>query len=212
MCLAFWWKDVIFEATFTGYHTVEVEERLKSRILFFIFSEIMFFFRFFWAFFNSSLCTESESRIFWPPIRIESLESIGVPLLNTVTLLSSRVSVTWAHHAIIINHNYYAINRILVTIVLRIFFTGLQGIEYYMCTYTISSRNYRSVFFILTRFHGLHVLIRTIFLIVSLSRIMLCHVDSTCHNRVLFSIWYWHFVDVVWLFLFVFVYIWRNTQ
>jgi len=210
-CIIRWWKDVVRESTFIGYHTVEVRQRLKSRILFFIFSEVMFFFSFFWAFFNSTICSERETRLLWPPIGLETLEAIRVPLLNTVTLLSSRVSVTWSHHALILSFPYYSILRIITTILLRVFFTLLQRIEYYTCTYTIASRNYRSIFFILTGFHRLHVLVRTIFLIVSLSRIIKSHIDPQHHFRILFSIWYWHFVDVVWLFLYLLVYLWRNN-
>ena len=204
-----WWGDVIKEGTFLGCHTSLVVRGLRVGMALFILSEVFFFVSFFWAFFHMSLGTLAEGGC-WPPVGVLPIRAFGVPLLNTAVLLSSGVRVTWAHYAVRVNDRKQAIESLLVTVLLGGWFTLLQAEEYYRASFTISDGVYGSLFFVITGFHGLHVLIGTAFLLVGLVRTRLYHF-SKGHNHVGLevAIWYWHFVDVVWVFLFIFVYWWR---
>jgi len=206
----FWWRDVIREATFLGCHTKLVQKGLRTGVILFIISEVLFFFGFFWAFFHSSLAPSIELGGMWPPRGIEALNPWEVPLLNTVILLSSGATITWAHHAIVSGDRKNAITALIYTILLAVCFTGFQALEYYEAPFTISDGIYGSTFFMTTGFHGFHVIIGTIFIFVCLIRLILHH--FTRHHHVGFeaAAWYWHFVDVVWLFLFISVYWWGS--
>lgn len=205
-----WWRDVIRESTFQGIHTKKVVKRIKWGIILFIVSEIIFFSSFFWAFFHSSLSPSVEVGIQWPPIGVKPFNPIGIPLLNTIILLSSGISITWAHNTII-NKNYnQTLKGIYLTVILGIYFSILQAIEYYEAPFTIADSVYGSTFFIRTGFHGLHVIIGTIFIMVSTIRIAKLHISSYHHVGFEASAWYWHFVDVVWLFLYISVYWWGS--
>nr|AKQ50958.1 cytochrome c oxidase subunit III [Isactinernus quadrilobatus] len=205
-----WWRDVIREATFQGLHTVVVKQGLKYGMLLFIASEVLFFFSFFWAFFHSSLAPTVELGAVWPPQGVNPLNPFSVPLLNTAVLLSSGATVTWAHHAIISGKKPEAIRGLTATVVLGVIFTALQAMEYYEAPFAISDSVYGSTFFVATGFHGLHVLIGTTFLAVCLAR--LASHQFTRHHHIGFEAasWYWHFVDVVWLFLYVCIYWWGS--
>jgi len=203
-----WWRDIVREATFEGFHTFRVQVGLRYGVLLFIISEVMFFFAFFWAFFHSSLSPAVELGGIWPPKGIDVLSPWDVPLLNTAILLLSGLTVTWAHHSIVCGDREGAITGLALTVGLGIIFTFFQGFEYYMCTFTIADSVYGSSFYIATGFHGFHVLVGTVALGVSLVRQMLGHFTTTHHFGFESAIWYWHFVDVVWLFLFTVVYYW----
>ena len=203
-----WWRDIVREATFQGHHTLVVQRGLKYGMLLFILSEVMFFFSFFWAFFHSSLGPEIEIGGVWPPIGIQTINAFDVPLLTTTILLSSGATVTWAHHAMIAGDRKNAINGLIVTIILAAIFTALQAMEYMEASFTIADSVYGSVFFVATGFHGLHVLIGTIFLTVMLIRLINHHFTKFHHLGFEAAAWYWHFVDIVWLFLYVFIYWW----
>jgi cytochrome c oxidase subunit 3 len=203
-----WWRDVIREATYQGHHTYIVQRGLKWGMLLFILSEVMFFFSFFWAFFHSSLSPGIELGAQWPPIGIVPINAFDVPLLNTAILLTSGATVTWSHHAIIAGNRYHTIISLFITVVLGVIFTGLQAMEYVESSFTIADSVYGSTFFVATGFHGLHVLIGTTFLIVCFFRIISHHFTKHHHNGFEAAIWYWHFVDYVWIFLFVTIYWW----
>lgn len=205
-----WWRDVIRESTYQGYHTLIVRQGLKYGIILFIVSEVCLFFSFFWAFFHSSLAPGVEIGGIWPPEGIESLNVFSVPLLNTVILLSSGATVTWAHYGIISGRREEALKSLGLTVVLGIVFTLLQGMEYYEASFAISDSVYGSTFFITTGAHGGHVLIGSTFLLVCWYRLI--KYQLTLHHHIGFeaAVWYWHFVDVVWLFLFVFMYWWGS--
>ena len=203
-----WWRDIIREATFEEQHTFSVQRGLRLGMILFIVSEVMFFFAFFWAFFHSSLSPAFNVGGVWPPVGIETIQTSGIPLTNTFFLLSSGATVTWAHHAIIVRAKKQAIIGLLLTIILAIIFTAFQGVEYFDAPFTITDSVFGSCFYMATGFHGFHVFIGTISLLVSLIRIMLNHFTSTHHFGFESAAWYWHFVDVVWLFLFVTVYWW----
>ena len=205
-----WWRDVIREATFQGHHTLMVKQGLKYGMLLFIASEVLFFFSFFWAFFHSSLSPTIELGAVWPPQGIDPLNPFSVPLLNTAVLLSSGATVTWAHHAIISGRRGEAIRGLTATVVLGLIFTALQAMEYYEAPFAISDSVYGSTFFVATGFHGLHVIIGTTFLAVCLGRLVSHQFTRHHHFGFEASSWYWHFVDVVWLFLYICIYWWGS--
>ena len=203
-----WWRDVARESTYQGWHNLFVVKGLMTGMLLFIVSEVMFFFRFFWAFFHSSLSPSCEIGIMWPPVGINVIDAFSVPLLNTAILLLSGVTVTWAHHSIEARHDSEARIRLATTCLLGLYFLYLQAEEYIEATFTFADSVYGSTFFIATGFHGVHVIVGTIILIVMLFRLFKNHFSARHHVGFLAAAWYWHFVDVVWLFLFVSIYWW----
>ena len=202
-----WWNDVTDEAI-AGYHTQSVVRSLQFGVMFFILSEIMFFFGFFWSYFALTTGTPVELGSMWPPIYINKINIFGIPLLNTLILLSSGVTVTIAHGYLICGKKIKTILWLVVTIILALTFTSLQVFEYVAANYTFQDSIFGSLFYILTGFHGLHVLIGTIFLLIGLIRIFYNHYHTDQHHGLEFAIWYWHFVDVVWLFLYLILYVW----
>lgn len=205
-----WWRDIVREGAYQGFHSLQVTQGLRWGIILFIVSEICFFFAFFWAYFHSSLGPTMELGSCWPPIGVYVLNPFQVPLLNTAVLLASGVSVTWAHHATIEGSYKESVQGLFVTVALGVYFTILQAGEYYEVSFAISDRVYGSTFFIATGFHGFHVLIGSTFLIVCLWRLMSCHFSTGHHFGLEAAIWYWHFVDVVWLFLYIRIYWWAS--
>lgn len=206
-----WWRDVIREATFEGHHTTPVQTGLRYGMLLFLVSEIMFFVAFFWAFFHSSLAPTVEIGAVWPPKGIQVLNPWEIPFLNTMILLSSGASVTWAHHAILAGRRDHALQGLLVTVVLAVIFTGFQAYEYVEAPFTIADGIYGSTFYLATGFHGFHVIIGTLFLTVCLGRVLRHHFTPHHHFGFEAAAWYWHMVDVVWLFLFVSIYYWGGA-
>nr|ATD53029.1 cytochrome c oxidase subunit III [Hishimonus phycitis] len=205
-----WWRDVIRESTFQGIHTKKVIKSMKWGMILFIMSEVLFFSSFFWAFFHSSLSPSIEIGMQWPPLGIKPFNPMSIPMLNTMILLSSGISITWAHNSII-NKNYsQTIQSMLITVILGIYFTFLQGIEYFEAPFTMADSVYGSTFFMSTGFHGLHVIIGTMFIMISTMRMFNLHMSSYHHVGFEASAWYWHFVDVVWLFLYISIYWWGS--
>jgi cytochrome c oxidase subunit 3 len=205
-----WWRDVVREATYEGHHTKRVQRGLRMGIGLFIVSEIIFFFAFFWAFFHSSLAPVYSIGGVWPPVGIEPINPWGIPFLNTLILLCSGFTLTWAHHALLAGGKKQSLIALGVTLSLAVIFTSLQAFEYKTASFSISDGIYGSVFYIATGFHGFHVLIGTIFLIVCTLRLIINHFSRTHHFGFEAAAWYWHFVDVVWLFLFVCIYWWGS--
>ena len=205
-----WWRDVTREASFQGKHTEKVERGIRIGIILFITSEVLFFFAFFWAFFHSSLSPNIEVGRVWPPAGVHALNPFDVPLLNTCVLLSSGATITWAHIAIIEDLWLESAISLTITVLLGGYFTVLQAIEYIMASFGISDRAYGSTFYVATGFHGLHVIIGTTFILVILYRHLSFHFSRTHHFGFEASAWYWHFVDVVWLFLYMCIYWWGS--
>lgn len=203
-----WWRDISREGTFQGLHTLIVATGLRWGIILFITSEVLFFFSFFWAFFHRSLTPSIEIGLQWPPAGIIPFNPFQVPLLNTIILLASGVTVTWAHHSLIENNHSQALTGLTLTVLLGLYFTSLQGLEYWESSFSISDSAYGSTFFMATGFHGIHVIIGTTFLIVCLMRHHSHHFSKTHHFGLEAAAWYWHFVDVVWLFLYISIYWW----
>lgn len=205
-----WWRDVIRESTYQGLHTKKVIKRIKLGIILFIISEIIFFRSFFWAFFHRRLSPSIEIGIIWPPKGIKPFNPIRIPILNTIILLSSGISLTWAHRSVIINNITQSTKRIIITILLGLYFTILQAIEYYESPFTISDSIYGASFFIATGFHGIHVIIGTTFILIIILRIINKQYTKNHHVGFESSAWYWHFVDVIWLFLYISIYWWGS--
>lgn len=204
----FWWIDVIREGTIEGQHTRSVVAGLRWGMILFIVSEVMFFFAFFWAFFHSSINPSIALGGTWPPAFLTTLSPWGIPLLNTVILLSSGATVTWTHHAIVDGSGNEGLQALVATVALAVFFTLLQGFEYVNAPFSISDSVYGSTFFLATGFHGFHVIVGTCFLTVCLIRLYFEHFTQEHHFGFEAAAWYWHFVDVVWLFLFLTIYWW----
>lgn len=205
-----WWRDVRREAALQGHHSLEVETNIRIGMVLFIASEVLFFVSFFWAFFHSSLAPCIEIGILWPPKNIRAFNPFQIPLLNTIILLSSGVSVTWAHHRLMENNHSQAKKGLIITVLLGLYFSFLQGYEYLEASFSFADSVYGSTFFLATGFHGLHVIIGTTFLLVCLVRLSRCQFSQTHHFGFEAAAWYWHFVDVVWLFLYITIYWWGS--
>ncbi len=203
-----WWNSVSLERTYQGLHTYPVQNGIRWGIILFITSEVLFFFSFFWAFFFVGINSRVWLGSYWPPLRILTFNPLQIPLLNTLILLSSGVTVTWSHHRILNNNFKQAKKRLLYTIFLGIYFTALQRFEYWEASFRISDSRYGSCFYLMTGFHGFHVIIGTIFLLACYLRLRSYHFSFSHHFRFEAAAWYWHFVDVVWLFLYISVYWW----
>ena len=234
-----WFWDIIIEATFEGRHTIAVQRGLRIGFILFLVSEVLFFFSFFWAYFYVSISPSIWIGAVWPPLGIKPIDPWGLPLLNTAILLSSGITVTWAHKAIVSGHlpqvggedaesnisgpdlvqnkdftgsellpaRTVVTKALVYTILLGLLFTFIQLYEYKHALFSINDGIYGSVFYILTGFHGFHVLVGTIFLTVCLLRHLAFHFTRDRHLGFEFAIWYWHFVDIIWIFLYVFVYV-----
>lgn len=205
-CLYNWFSDIIIESR--SHHTFQVRAGLKMGMKLFIVSEIMFFVAFFWAFFHSALSPSIWIGAIWPPKGIETLNPWGLPLFNTVLLLSSGVSLTWAHKAFKSGHRFVIIRGLILTVLLGILFTLCQIYEYKLADFTINDGIYGSVFYLATGFHGFHVFMGTVLLLVCLLRIIRNHFSRNHHIGFECAAWYWHFVDVVWIFLWLWIYLW----
>jgi cytochrome c oxidase subunit 3 len=185
-------------------------------MILFIASEVLFFAAFFWAFFDASLFPNSPEMPVraeatggvWPPKGISVIAPFDLPFMNTLILLLSGTTVTWAHHAILEGNKRDAVRGLTLTVILGAIFTGVQAYEYINAPFSFRENIYSSTFFMATGFHGFHVLVGTTFLLVCLFRAMAGQFKPTQHFGFEAAAWYWHFVDVVWLFLFFCIYWW----
>lgn len=202
------WIHTLVTESLLGYQTSTLQTRLIFAYLLFILREVIFFFSFFWRYFDSALLPTVEVGLQWPPVGIVTLNIYKIPLLNTVILLRRGLSITWAHDAIMLNHLNDAICRLATTIGFGWSFLLCQYHEYFEASFDISSGIYGRVFFVTTGFHGLHVFIGRIILLYCLGILIGGHYLFNNHLSFELSAWYWHFVDVVWLFLYTFVYSW----
>ncbi len=214
-----WWRDVVREAEHEGHHTPTVQLGLRYGMVLFIASEVMFFVAWFWAFFDASLFADEARQVArvaftggtWPPVGVEVFDPFHLPLLNTLILLTSGATVTWAHHALREGKRSGLIQGLAVTVALGVAFTAVQAYEYAHAPFAFTDGIYSSTFFMATGFHGAHVLIGSIFLIVCLLRSIAGHFKPEQHFGFEAAAWYWHFVDVVWLFLFFSIYWWGGA-
>lgn len=207
----YWWRDIIKEAVVEKAHSPIAKIGFRYGMSLFIASEVMFFVAFFWAFFAASLFPKDGIGGIWPPASITPIEAFDLPMLMTMILLLSGCTVTWAHHAILENNQKDAVTGLLITVILGIVFTGFQAFEYAHATFKFTENVYSSAFYMATGFHGFHVLVGTIFLAVCYFRAKKGHFTADSHFGFEAAAWYWHFVDVVWLFLFAAVYWWGGA-
>nr|ALO70757.1 cytochrome c oxidase subunit 3 [Neophonus bruchi] len=205
-----WWRDIVREGTFQGLHSFTVTMGLRWGMILFITSEIFFFISFFWGFFHSSLTPTIDLAMLWPPKNIITFNPTQIPLLNTLILLTSGLTVTWAHHSLMENNFPQSTQGLLITVILGLYFTALQAYEYLEAPFNISDAIYGSSFFMATGFHGIHVIIGTMFLFICLMRHLNNHFSPIHHFGFEAAAWYWHFVDVVWLFLYISIYWWGS--
>ncbi|MEM8811512.1 MAG: cytochrome c oxidase subunit 3 [Pseudomonadota bacterium] len=213
--MVFWWRDTIRESH-AGDHTQVVQLHLRYGMILFIASEVMFFVAWFWAYFDASLFPDHAKQFMrteltgghWPPDGIETFDPWHLPLLNTLVLLTSGTTVTWAHHALLHDDRKGLVAGLALTVVLGLLFTALQAYEYGHAAFGFSEHIYGATFYMATGFHGFHVIVGTIFLVVCLLRAMNGGFTPQKHFGFEAAAWYWHFVDVVWLFLFAAIYIW----
>ena len=208
--MSLWFRDVISEATYLGNHTLAVQRGLNMGIGLFIVSEALFFLAIFWTFFHSALSPTGELGAHWPPSGVESINPFELPLLNTIILLCSGVTVTYGHHSVIQGNRSGALYGLYFTIVLALEFTALQALEYSVSQFTIADGTFGSCFYFGTGFHGFHVMIGTAFIAVGLWRVLAYHSTDNHHLGLESGILYWHFVDIVWLFLFISMYYWGS--
>lgn len=204
-----WWRDVVRESQARIYHTEEVRHGLRVGFILFIASEVMFFFAFFWAFFHASVPFLSRvASPVWPPEGIATFSPWTLPFLNTLILLTSGAAVTLAHQALLEDNRGGLEKWLLATVILGFLFLGFQGYEYSHAAFGFADGIYPSIFFMATGFHGFHVFVGACFLTVCYLRAKRGHFTKDRHVGFEAAAWYWHFVDVVWLFLFVGIYWW----
>jgi len=208
LVMFFWWKDVIFESITENVHNKVTEVGLRYGMALFIASEVMFFVAFFWAFFNASIFPTEAIGYIWPPEVIHAIPAFHLPLLMTMILLLSGCTVTWAHHAILEDKKEEMTVALGLTVFLGLFFLCFQVYEYSHATFGFTDGVYASTFYMATGFHGFHVFVGTVFLAVCWFRAMKGHFSAERHFGFEAAAWYWHFVDVVWLFLFIAIYWW----
>lgn len=205
-----WGRSISIEATYLGCHTSYVRKGHLIGLSLFIVSEVFFFLSWFWAYFHFSLSPAVEVGSVWPPAGIISPSPFTVPLLNTLVLLTSGASVTWASSCLSNSMYFSADSAVCLTFLLGSFFLCLQLAEYFFSSFTIADSCFGSSFYMLTGFHGLHVLIGSLLLLGTIFQIRLGSITSSRHTLFSFAVWYWHFVDVIWLLLFCIVYIWGS--
>jgi cytochrome c oxidase subunit III len=211
-----WWRDVAIEGVYKGDHTPVVQLSLRYGMILFIASEVMFFVAWFWAYFSTALFPADIHQVMrgdfvgheWPPKNIQTFNPWHLPLLNTLILLTSGTTVTFAHHRLLDDDRKGLKLGLILTILLGVSFTCIQAYEYMHAPFHYAGNIYGATFFMATGFHGAHVIIGTIFLTVCLIRAYAGQFTPKQHIGFEFAAWYWHFVDVVWLFLFSCIYVW----
>ncbi|MBH0236975.1 cytochrome c oxidase subunit 3 [Methylobrevis albus] len=210
-----WWRDTIKEAH-AGFHTRVVSLHLRYGMILFIASEVMFFVAWFWAYFDVSLYPNEAHQVLraehtggvWPPAGVETFDPWHLPLFNTIILLTSGTTVTWAHHALLHNDRKGLVAGLALTVALGLLFSYVQAVEYSHAAFEFGGNIYGATFYMATGFHGFHVIVGTIFLFICLLRALKGHFTPKQHFGFEAAAWYWHFVDVVWLFLFAAIYVW----
>nr|UZT67573.1 cytochrome c oxidase subunit 3 [Oberthuerella sharkeyi] len=209
LCSFQWWRDIIRESTFQGLHTKKILISLKLGMFLFIISELLFFISFFWSYFHSALSPNIELGNLWPPKNIKQFNPYKIPLLNTIILLSSGISITFCHYSILNNNYKKSLISLLITISLGLIFMIIQMFEYSNSLFCMNDSIYGSMFFLTTGFHGSHVMIGLIFLMTVLFRLLNMHLSMNHHYSFEASSWYWHFVDIIWIFVFSIIYWWN---
>lgn len=212
LCALYRWGEDISNDAVKGNHTTAIQDGLRVGFILFIISEILLFFSIFWAFAHFSLMPSIWIGSIWPPEGINVLNPVDTPLLNTVILLSSGVFTVWAHHSFIVGDRQTVMFALLLTCLLGLYFSWLQFLEYSLTDFTISDSVYGSIFFFSTGFHGVHVMVGTVLLWIAHCRIANMLVSKERYLGFEFAAWYWHFIDVVWIFLYILLYWWGAAK
>ena len=208
-----WWREVVDESVHKKEHTPVIKLGLRYGMVLFIASEVMFFVAWFWAYFHGAFFPTEAMGHVWPPKGVETFDPWHLPFMNTVILLLSGTTVTWAHHALLEGDRKGVVQGLAVTVVLGVFFSFVQAYEYSHAAFTFGGNEaganfYAGTFFMATGFHGFHVFVGTVFLLICLIRAYKGHFTPKSHFGFEAAAWYWHFVDVVWIFLFASIYVW----
>lgn len=200
-----WWNNIFIERIFQGIHTKKCKNIIKFSILLFITSEVIFFISIFWCYLHASLSPNIEIGNNWPPLNIYLFNPFQIPIINTIILIYSGITLSLSHE-FLINKKLFSIKILKITVFLGVLFTFFQFIEFYSAKFSIPDSTYGSIFFIITGFHGLHVIIGTIFLINVLIKILKNQITNFRNLRYELASWYWHFVDVIWLIVYLLIY------
>jgi heme/copper-type cytochrome/quinol oxidase subunit 3 len=207
-----WWRDVVREAVYESAHTTRVQNGLRLGFILFLISEAMFFFAFFWAFFYFSLSPSIHIGCLWPPYAITPINPFKTPLLNTFILLTSAVTITYTHRRMRLGYSLATFVGFVETLLLAFFFVSKQFFEYLHAPFAISDGVYGTTFYMITGLHGSHVIAGGLFILVNLIRFTQGQFARNHHLGFLFGLWYWHFVDVIWIFVYIFVYVWGSWR
>nr|YP_009236617.1 cytochrome c oxidase subunit III [Hormaphis betulae]AMJ17082.1 cytochrome c oxidase subunit III [Hormaphis betulae] len=205
-----WWRDIIRESTFQGNHNFYIMNLIKFSMILFIISEMFLFISFFWNFLHNSLSPSIELGLNWPPKNINFFNPMLIPLLNTIILLTSSFTITLSHFYLLNNNKKKTTMFMNLTIILSVYFLLLQMLEYKEATFTFSDSVFGASFYMATGFHGMHVMIGMMFLSINLLRIINMHFSFIHHISFELAAWYWHFIDIIWLFLYMTFYWWNN--
>lgn len=208
LAFVFWCRDLIRELTFLGRSSLLVESNIRWAFWFFIVSEALLFFSFFWAFFHSAFEPVVQIGAVWPPMESIQMNSLGIPIVNTIFLLASGAALTWAQYGIIGGQAREVKLGFAVLFAYAVFFMMSQWHEYVVAFHQVNDSVFGSTMYILTMFHGLHVLIGSIFLFICFIRFLLGHFKTVSYLALTLAAWYWHFVDVVWVLVFLWIYLW----
>jgi cytochrome c oxidase subunit 3 len=206
--MTLWFKDIIAESTYLGDHTVAVKRGLNQGFLLFVVSEILIFISLFWAYLHSALNPNVEIGMMWPPAGIEAISAAELPLLNTIILLASGVTITYAHHALINGDRKNTLYGFVYSTLLILLFVICQGLEYTYAGFTISDSVYGSTFFSTTGLHGIHMIMLVIMLTICTIRVYNYDFTNTSHVGAETTILYLHVLDIIWLFIYIVMYWW----
>lgn len=204
----FWCKDLVREATFLGRFSSLLEKNSYWGFGLFILSEALLFMSFFWAFFHASLEAGIELGTYWPPIEALAMDDLFIPIANTVFLLASGAALTWAQYGLIAGRLKEFTWGMHFVFAYAFWFMTSQWTEYLFASHYINDGAFGSTMYLITAFHGMHVLIGSIFLFVCYIKIYLGHYTPLDYVTLTLAAWYWHFVDIVWIAVFSWVYIW----
>lgn len=207
-----WWSDVIREAVYESAHTKKVQNGLRLGFILFLVSEAMFFFAFFWAFFYFALSPSIHIGCLWPPYAITPINPFKTPLLNTFILLTSAITITYTHRRMRLGYSLATFVGFIETLFLAFFFVAKQFFEYLHAPFAISDGVYGSTFYMITGLHGSHVIAGALFILVNFIRFTRNEFARNHHLGFLFGLWYWHFVDVIWIFVYIFIYVWGSWR
>lgn len=204
----FWCRDLIREMTFLTRSSLLIETNLRWGFWFFIVSEALLFFSFFWAFFHSALEPVIQIGAVWPPLESIQMNGLGIPVINTVFLLASGAALTWVQYGVIGGQYRDVMFGFIVLFTYAIYFLISQWHEYIVAFHQVNDSVFGSTMYILTMFHGFHVLVGSLFLFICMIRFTLGHFKPVSYLALTLAAWYWHFVDVVWVLVFLWIYLW----